>query len=552
MSSRRTVIMMGVLLLLIAGYFEMPLLRLGMLPFAGVDQRGVRAFDRKDSISHLQLEQTASGAWKADFDYFYAGGPPDARLVIELTPAAGAQVPPLAYLDTYLRTPERGAHHLSADIHYPNMQGTTVRVTALMRSQMYGTVNAASQQVHVVIDWPDFMTYARNQRLATRSPADNLKQAQGLIDTDEDGNIHEARLMLDEMLEENPKLDPAYIELARIALKTNWGPEGLHQAEDLINTALQLRPDSTDAKTLLAYVYVHQGRFKQAAMLFKEVAATDTDNLWLLNNWGEMFAIQHQTEKAILKYREVIAHPVTHDRNDRPRLAAYEQLLALLADRRDFDGMEALYKQRIAEFGWGSCYSAGYTGFLLHVRGDVDGAIDSARRALKQSCDDAPSRELLGLAEYTKWAGSTGSQRVEALNQARIYLPMSARALYLLASSERTVLAARQLVTAGEPIDQKDNDNFDALAYALQNRDRDAVRRLIGLGARPDTPVGVPEVPVALFPVLDEDVADVRLLRRLGVRYSKLRYRGVTALDFAKQQGNQAMLSALGSGSTTL
>jgi ankyrin repeat protein len=72
------------------------------------------------------------------------------------------------------------------------------------------------------------------------------------------------------------------------------------------------------------------------------------------------------------------------------------------------------------------------------------------------------------------------------------------------------------VTAAGEPIDQKDDDNFDALAYALQNRDYDAVRRLLALGARADTPVGA------------------------------------AALDFAKQQGNEAMLSALGSGQTTL
>jgi ankyrin repeat protein len=124
--------------------------------------------------------------------------------------------------------------------------------------------------------------------------------------------------------------------------------------------------------------------------------------------------------------------------------------------------------------------------------------------------------------------------------------------LYLLATSQRTAAAARQLVAAGEPIDQKDNENFDALAYALQNRDLDAVRRLVALGAGKETPVGEPDIPVALLPVLDGDVAGVRLMRELGVHYSRLRYRGATALDFAKQQGNEAMLSALGGGNTAL
>jgi len=547
MSSRRTLILMGALLLLLAGYFSMHLIPPEPVYLAG--QPRVRPLRGKDSISGLEVSQTAAGAWTAEFNYFYTGAPSDARLLVELTPGAGPQSNGM--FDTFLRNPEPGSHHLSVKIQYPG-EGRTVRVTALMRSQMNGWAAVASQRLDQEIDWPDLRTWARNQRLATRSPEDNIAQAQALIDTGGDSQISEAKLMLEQLLEQNPKLGPAYVELARATLKTNSGPEGLHQAEELLATALQIRPDDADAKILLADVYAHQQRFAKAQALFKEVAATGTSNLWLWFNWGDMLELEHRADQATVKYRQVIAHPITHDRNDRVRAFAYERLLALLGERKDFDGMEVLYKQRIAEFGWGSCYSAEYTRFLLQIRGDIDGAIDSARRALHQNCDDAPSRQLLGLAEYAKWAGSKGPSRTEALDQARIFLPMSANALYLLATSERTAPAARELVAAGEPIDQKDNDNFDALAYALQDRDFDAVRRLLALGARPETPVGAAAVPVALLPVLSGDVAGVRVMRKLGVHYSNLRYRGVTALDFAKQQGNQAMLSALGGGQTTL
>ena len=548
MSSRRTVILMGLLLLLLAGYFSLRLFPPRLVSFA--DQPQVHPLAGKDSISGLEVRQTPSGAWTADFNYFYTGDPPDARLVVELTPAVDPRSNALTLFDTCLRLPERGAHHLTATIQYPGIQGRTLQVTALMRSQMKGKLT--SQQLAEVIDWPDLDTYARNQRLAGRSPEDNLEQVQALIDTDNDLQIGEAKLMLEQLLRQNPSLDSGYVELARITLKTNWGPEGLHQAEELLGTALQLRPDNTDAKILLGQVYVHRRRFAKAEALFSEVAATDPDNLWLAVNRGDMLVMQHQPDGAIVEYRKVIAHPVTHDRSDRARTAAYEGLLGVLEPRKDFDGMEALYKQRIAEYGWGSCYSAEYTRFLLQYRGNIDAAIDSARRALNQNCDDAPSRQLLGLAEYAKWADSKGLARAEALDQARVFLPMSAPALYLLATFERTAPAARQLVATGEPIDQKDDDNFDALAYALQNRDYDAVRRLLALGARAGIPVGPVDVPVALLPVFSGDPAGVRVMRKLGVDYSKLRYRGATALDFAKQQGNQAVLAALGSGQTTL
>jgi Flp pilus assembly protein TadD len=546
MSSRRTVILMGVLLLLLAGYFSLRMIPTGMAP--PLSQPSVPLLAGKDAISGLQVRRTVSGAWTAEFDYFYTGSPVAAQLIVELTPTPGSP----GMLDTFPGNALPGSHRKSVRIQYPGTAGRTVGVTVFMRSLRNGATTVASQHLDKIVDWPDFQTWSVNQQIAARSPQDNLKQAQALIDSGGDYRIGVAKMTLEKLLEQNPNFDPAYVELARITLRTNWGPEGLHQAEELLATALQLRPDSTDAKVLLGYVYAHQRHFTKAEALFKEAAAANTSNLWLWANWGEMLELEHQPDPAMAKYRQILSHPMTHDRNDRARAFAYEQLLGLLRQRGNFNAMETLYKQRIAEFGWGSCYSADYTRFLLQVRGNIDGAIDSAQRALNQNCNDAPSRELLGLAEYAKWAGSKGLPRTEALNQARIFLPIDARALYLLAASDRTDTAARELATAGEPIDQKDNYNLDALAYALEDKDLDAVRRLLALGARAATPVGDQGIPVALVPVLNGDIAGARLLRRLGVPYSKLRYRGVTALDFAKQQGNQAMIAALGGGATVL
>ena len=341
-------------------------------------------------------------------------------------------------------------------------------------------------------------------------------------------------------------------ELARLTLKSNWGPEGLHQAEDLLSSALQIRPDSANAKILLGYVYAHENRFAKAQELFTDVAASNPPNLWLWSNWGEMLAMQRNYNQAIAKYREAIARPVTHDTYDRARKFAYKRLLELLGQKKDLDGMEALYKQQVAEYGPGSCYSSDYARFLLQVRGDTQGAIDLARRALNQDCEDSPAREVLGLAEYVKWANATGPERAESLNQARIYLPAGPTPLYLLATSDRTSPAIKQLIAAGERIDQKDNRNQTALAYALQNGDLGAARRLLTLHARPDAPVGYEDVPLALVPVMQGNIEAIRLMREFGVNYSKLRYRGATAMDFAKQSGNHALLDALGRNEATL
>jgi tetratricopeptide (TPR) repeat protein len=364
--------------------------------------------------------------------------------------------------------------------------------------------------------------------------------------------LSEAKTILEQLITQNAQFDQGYVELARIAMKSIGGPESLHQAESLLSSALQIKPDSANAKILLGYVYAHQGRVAKAEALFADAANSNTRNLWLWANWGELLVMQGKFDQAIVKYREAIARPMTHDTYDRARADAYEHLLVLLQRRKDFDGMEALYKQRIAEFGPGACYSTGYARFMLQVRGDAPGAIDVASGALNQNCEDSEARQILGLAEYVRWANTTGPQRAESLNQARIFLPAGPMPLYLLATSDRTAPAAKQLIASGEKIDQTDNDKLTALAYALQNRDLSAAKRLLALGARPDAPVGYGAIPVALIPVMEGNIEAIRMMQQFGVDYSKLRYRGATASDLAKQSGNSALIAVLAQNQSAL
>ncbi|MGO9932605.1 MAG: hypothetical protein ACLPV8_12440 [Steroidobacteraceae bacterium] len=417
---------------------------------------------------------------------------------------------------------------------------------------MFSPVVVASQQIDKVIEWPDFQTWMRDQQVAMAAPEANFNRAVALIDSEEEPQLNEARAILEGLIGENPKFDAGYVELARVAMKLHGIPEGLHQAETLLSSALQIRPDSVDAKVLLGYVFAHERRFAKAEALFTQAATTNTNNLWLWSNWGELLLMEGKADLAIMKYRQAIAHPMTHDTYDRARATAYSQLLNLLKARKDPDGMELLYKQRFAEFGPGSCYTADYARFLLDVRGNTQAAIDLAKGALHQNCDDTESREILGLAQYVKWAATTGPISADSLNQARIFLPAGPKPLYLLATSDRTTPAAKKLIAAGEPIDQQDNEQLTALAYALQSKDLAAARRLLTLGAHPDTPIGATGLPVALLPVLSADADAVRMLRQSGVNYSKITFRGATALEIAKRIGDPALIDALGGKQTDL
>src|SRR5271165_548637 len=552
MRSRRPLKLMGILLVLLLGYgytaVRHPEL-LGGLPATPKDAAPLAG---QITVSGLAVKQSSEGAWIADFDYFYTGGTRQPAIQIKLLPR-----PQVGYVgpvnnDTFVRKIERGRHHVSAEINHPLIEGTTRQIVVTLTTAMPNGPVFASTQIDQVIDWPRYETYYADRQFAKTSPKQSFDTAVALIDSEGEPQLREAKRILEKLIGKNPQFDAGYVELARVAMKSNWGEEGLHQAENLLSSALQIRPDSADAKILLGYVYTHQKLYAKAEEMFADAAKSDPRNLWLWVNWGELYAMQGNTDQAMAKYREAVSRPMTHDTYDRARAVAYANLLKTLEERKDFDGMEALYKQRLAEFGPGSCYSADYARFMLQQRGDTQGAIDLAHRALGLECEDSEARQVLGLAEYVKWAETSGPERIESLNQARIFLPAGPMPLYLLSTSDRTIPAAQQLIASGEQIDQRDNDKLTALAHALKNQDLAAARRLLTLGARPDTPVGFEDVPVALMPVIQGNVESTRLMRRFGADYSKLRFRGVTAFEIARRAGNTAMLAALGHQGTAL
>lgn len=148
------------------------------------------------------------------------------------------------------------------------------------------------------------------------------------------------------------------------------------------------------------------------------------------------------------------------------------------------------------------------------------------------------------MAYYLSWAKSAAPDDAD-LNQARIFLPIGAGSLYLLATNEHTLPAVRTLVKRGEPIDQRDNEKLDALALALSQHDTATARRLIALGARPDALVSAGDIPAAFIPVLMNDKAGVRLMQQSGVDYASLRVRGRTAFELAQRSGHPDMADLL-------
>lgn len=113
----------------------------------------------------------------------------------------------------------------------------------------------ARQQIPQAIEWPRWDVWQRERAMAQQTPEELVADAVRLIDSGFDRDIEQARETLERAIARDPKQDAAYIELARVAMKSNWGPEGLHQAESFLASARQINP--ANPNILLGYALAY-------------------------------------------------------------------------------------------------------------------------------------------------------------------------------------------------------------------------------------------------------------------------------------------------------
>lgn len=353
-----------------------------------------------------------------------------------------------------------------------------------------------------------------------------------------------AKRNLEQILLQDADYVPAYAEFARVAMKTNWGPEGLNQAEKYLLSALAIDPKHANTRVLLGYVYAHQKRYQEAESELVEAATIGTSNLWLWANWGELLLMQHRDDLALEKYMQAVSGERTYDTYDRARLDAYNHLFAILGTKNEFDKMDSLHKKRAQEFATKyPCFFGDYGRFRLTHYGDYQGGIANSKKAIDEGCGDEEARYTLGLSYYLAWSRLSGDEKNKAVNQARVFLPDGPRLLYELARSGETSKIIPDLLRSGSSLNSQDNDKFNALAYSLFQSDLDAARRLVGHGAKFDDVVGEKQYPVALIPIMNQDVKGVAMMKESGIDFAKVKFDGSSAIDYAKRIGNPEIIA---------
>ncbi len=561
MQTKRTTFLTAILVVLVLAYLAKPVWEVyneGRSSPAHVPTQAPPppALPGENSISNIEISRNEQGQWVVGFDYFYTGAPAGATLTIEMLGGSDLQkAAALPQSIPYIHA-ERGKHRITRELTRPQVNeavtASSVRVRLFTyklqtRNQILQNVpvDLFAQSLPVNVDWPDYATARILDDLRSKTPEEFLKTAVELIDEGNDDGLSQARQRLDHLLQKHPQFHPAYLELARVAMKANWGPEGLRQAESYIDAARKINAEDPNVWILQAYVYTYQKRYKEAEPLLVAASKTDTPNLWLWTNWGEFYSLQGKSPQAIEMFQKAVDHPPSGNTYDRARQHAYRLMLRVLEGEGKLDRAEALYAQRAQDYRQIVCYGVEHAQFLLMKRGNAARALEIGSQPLLAECRSPDTKEILGMAYYLSWAQAGAADRPDLLNRARILFPTGSRLMYRLASSDQTSRALKDLLAAGDSIDQMDNRKMTALAYALSTQNYDVARRLLKLRARADLPIGEAEVPVALIPVMADDYAGIRLLRQFGVDYSRLKYRDMTAIDHAKRISNRKLLEAL-------
>jgi tetratricopeptide (TPR) repeat protein len=502
----------------------------------------------ENRISKLQLSQDAEKNWAVRVDYVYSGEPPDMGIRVSQTDSTAASGEKSLGQPTGPKiSVKAGTHSVLVPLSPPpdHKKRFTTSVAVQMVFGANPEVTHTAQVINQAVLWPSYWESVVERALAKDDPEIVVVEAVGWIDRGTREDILQAKALLEPLIQRRPQTHSAYVEMARVAMRLNWGPEGLHEAEGLLNSALQIHPESVNAKILLGYVYAHQTRFKQAEAMLLEASKVNSPNLWLWTNWGETLQLQGKSEAAIAKYRQAIAAPVSTGTYDRARRFAYDRVIGILEERKDYEGLEALYKRRAEEYQPQGCYGIDYALFVLRHRADFPKALSLVKATDGHPCNEAEVRDVLAIAHYAAWGAAPGAQRAESLNRARVYLAAGPKLFYRLASSEKLAEIAKQLIAAGERVDQQDNAKYTALAYAVRSREHATTRRLLHLGAKADHPVGEDQMPTALIPIMTRDFESIRLMQRAGVDYAKLRYQGTTAVEHAQKTGDAELLKLL-------
>lgn len=330
-------------------------------------------------------------------------------------------------------------------------------------------------------------------------------------------SLANAKNKIEKVILEDPKNAQAYLELARIAMKSDRDAtersnyQGLQEARRLIQVALEIDPNYANSYILYGYVLAVDHKTDEAIKAFKRAQKIGTNNLWLYYNWGLALQNANRINESIAKYREGIALtpiPQTYElrSNNRSVPMIFGRLIGLLEEKQDWSALDTLYQKQIAVLDC-SCNYAYYAEFQLSKQGDYEGAIKNASIAYDSDYESI-ARPILAAAYLTKWAllnkNVPASDRNQWLNKGQALTDNSQMLIVGLAAAPNAIKVLTNLKQAGFQIDSVDAKGMTPLGYAAAKGDSKAVANLIALGANPNRSLSGGWTPLMIATALNQ------------------------------------------------
>lgn len=370
---------------------------------------------------------------------------------------------------------------------------------------------------------------------------DELGIATAFLDSGGNKNLRQAKIMLEQIILEEPDNVQAYIEMARWNMKSNWGPSGLKNAEEILDVALSIDENYANTYILRGYVYTHQGRFKEARQDFQKAETIGSDNLWLEVNHGQMYVLQGQYDKGLALYNIAIdTKRPEPSRNDRPKKAAFDFSAGLLKRLKEYHKLDILLKKRTDQFVEEGCSYADHAHLKLYHLHESRAAINLARIALERRCSQRSyTNNTYSDALIIEWLKSieSGIPDNSLYNRAIIIDADWANKIYRLVKIQEFNSLLKLLISKKDIINSINSEDNCALSIAVLKDDATAVKDLLALGANPNLDMGHQNTPY-LTSLLTGKRATIEAFLSSGVKLESASFpNGLSAEDLLRSRG---------------
>lgn len=365
-----------------------------------------------------------------------------------------------------------------------------------------------------------------------------------------------AKSLLDQIILEDPNAVQAYLELARISMKTDEnGSEqsnyaGLIEARRLIETALKINPNYANSHILYGYVLGIQKHTADAIAAFKKAKQIGTSNMWLYYDWALALKNAQRTDEAIQVLNEGVELtplPATYELRSSnhaiPRI--FDLLNELLDERNSLKEIDVLYKKRLSVLNE-PCEYASYARFKLFSEGLYEQAIEQGGKAYEYKCGDEV-RTVLAAAYIAKWSldkDLSADDREQILRKGQALVGNSQELIMDFANSPIGQQVLPKLKIAGFKIDEPDIKGMTPLAYSAASGSPQAVQRLISAGANPNREL-VQGWTALMVAVAAQQPETVKVLMDNNADLNRQSRDGSTAISIAKKIGNKEIIKLL-------